>query len=71
MLNGLPPFYDEDVQEMYTKILSAELQIPDFIRYPSIHPFFQLFFLPSCLWEMLIFFSHFSYLPNIFHSILC
>jgi len=31
MLNGLPPFYDEDVQEMYTKILSAELQIPDFI----------------------------------------
>jgi serine/threonine protein kinase len=31
MLNGLPPFYDEDVQEMYTKILSAELEIPDFI----------------------------------------
>lgn len=35
MLNGLPPFYDEDVQEMYTKILSAELEIPDFIRYNS------------------------------------
>jgi len=31
MLNGLPPFYDEDVQEMYTKILSAELEIPEFI----------------------------------------
>jgi len=31
MLNGLPPFYDEDVQEMYTKILSAELEMPDFI----------------------------------------
>jgi serine/threonine protein kinase len=31
MMNGLPPFYDEDVQEMYAKILSAELVIPDFI----------------------------------------
>jgi len=30
-MTGLPPFYDEDVQEMYTKILSADLEIPDFI----------------------------------------
>jgi len=28
MLTGLPPFYSEDVQEMYTKIMSAELIIP-------------------------------------------
>jgi len=31
MMTGLPPFYDEDVQEMYTKILSSDLEIPDFI----------------------------------------
>jgi len=29
MLTGLPPFYSEDVQEMYTKIMSAELIIPE------------------------------------------
>jgi len=33
MLSGLPPFYSEDVQEMYTKILTAEIdygsEIPD------------------------------------------
>lgn len=29
MLTGLPPFYCEDVQQMYSKIMTAELQIPD------------------------------------------
>jgi len=29
MLSGLPPFYSEDVQEMYTKILTAEIEYPD------------------------------------------
>lgn len=29
MLTGLPPFYCEDVQQMYTKIMTAELEIPD------------------------------------------
>lgn len=29
MLTGLPPFYSEDVQHMYTKIMTAELEIPD------------------------------------------
>jgi len=28
MLTGLPPFYCEDVQEMYTKIMTADLEIP-------------------------------------------
>uniref|UniRef100_A0A6B2L9G5 Protein kinase domain-containing protein n=1 Tax=Arcella intermedia TaxID=1963864 RepID=A0A6B2L9G5_9EUKA len=28
MLTGLPPFYSEDVQEMYTKIMSSELKFP-------------------------------------------
>jgi len=28
MLTGLPPFYSEDVQQMYAKIMSAKLQIP-------------------------------------------
>eukprot|EP01121_Diplochlamys_sp_Union-15-3_P009003 TRINITY_DN2429_c0_g1_i1.p1 TRINITY_DN2429_c0_g1~~TRINITY_DN2429_c0_g1_i1.p1 ORF type:complete len:466 (+),score=94.61 TRINITY_DN2429_c0_g1_i1:120-1517(+) len=28
MLTGLPPFYSEDIQAMYTKILSADLRIP-------------------------------------------
>lgn len=31
MLTGLPPFYCEDVQQMYTKIMSADLQFPDVI----------------------------------------
>ena len=31
MLTGLPPFYDENVQEMYKKIVSADLVFPDFI----------------------------------------
>eukprot|EP01124_Arcella_intermedia_P006532 TRINITY_DN13869_c0_g2_i2.p1 TRINITY_DN13869_c0_g2~~TRINITY_DN13869_c0_g2_i2.p1 ORF type:complete len:451 (-),score=106.98 TRINITY_DN13869_c0_g2_i2:43-1395(-) len=31
MLTGLPPFYCEDVQEMYTKIMTAELEIPSFV----------------------------------------
>jgi len=29
MLTGLPPFYCEDVQQMYTKIMTAELETPD------------------------------------------
>jgi len=29
MLTGLPPFYCEDVQKMYQKIISAPLQIPN------------------------------------------
>jgi len=29
MLTGLPPFYCEDVQQMYTRIMTAELEIPD------------------------------------------
>jgi serine/threonine protein kinase len=28
MLNGLPPFYSQDIQEMYTKIISAPLEFP-------------------------------------------
>jgi len=28
MLNGLPPFYCEDVQQMYSKIMRAELKFP-------------------------------------------
>eukprot|EP01125_Pyxidicula_operculata_P008527 TRINITY_DN2857_c0_g1_i2.p1 TRINITY_DN2857_c0_g1~~TRINITY_DN2857_c0_g1_i2.p1 ORF type:complete len:403 (+),score=103.12 TRINITY_DN2857_c0_g1_i2:58-1266(+) len=31
MLTGLPPFYCEDVQLMYAKIMTAELEIPDCI----------------------------------------
>eukprot|EP01103_Thecamoeba_quadrilineata_P008579 TRINITY_DN18314_c0_g1_i1.p1 TRINITY_DN18314_c0_g1~~TRINITY_DN18314_c0_g1_i1.p1 ORF type:complete len:442 (-),score=107.60 TRINITY_DN18314_c0_g1_i1:55-1380(-) len=29
MLNGLPPFYSQDVQTMYTKIMTAKLEIPE------------------------------------------
>ncbi len=29
MLSGLPPFYCKDVQQMYKKILSTELRMPD------------------------------------------
>ena len=28
MLTGLPPFYADDVQQMYTKIMTAELSFP-------------------------------------------
>jgi len=28
MITGLPPFYSDDVQDMYTKIMSAELKFP-------------------------------------------
>ena len=31
MFTGLPPFYSTDVQQMYTKIITAPLVIPDFI----------------------------------------
>jgi serum/glucocorticoid-regulated kinase 2 len=30
MLAGIPPFYSEDVQEMYKKILYNEVKFPDF-----------------------------------------
>jgi len=29
MMTGLPPFYCEDVQQMYTKIMTADLEMPD------------------------------------------
>jgi serine/threonine protein kinase len=29
MLTGLPPFYSEDVQQMYNKIMTASLQFPE------------------------------------------
>jgi len=29
MMTGLPPFYCEDVQQMYSRIMTAELEIPD------------------------------------------
>jgi len=31
MLTGLPPFYDEDVQKMYNKKMTAQLVIPDYV----------------------------------------
>jgi len=31
MLTGLPPFYSEDVQEMYSKIMTADLEFPAFM----------------------------------------
>jgi serine/threonine protein kinase len=31
MLTGLPPFYSEDVQEMYSNIMTAELNFPSFM----------------------------------------
>jgi serine/threonine protein kinase len=31
MLTGLPPFYSEDVQEMYSKIMTADLEFPTFM----------------------------------------
>ena len=29
MMTGLPPFYDENTNEMYRKILQDELRFPD------------------------------------------
>lgn len=31
MIVGIPPFYSKDVQEMYRKILHADLVIPDYV----------------------------------------
>ena len=31
MLTGLPPFYDENTNEMYKRILTEELKLPDYI----------------------------------------
>eukprot|EP01126_Amoeba_proteus_P045067 TRINITY_DN5033_c0_g1_i1.p1 TRINITY_DN5033_c0_g1~~TRINITY_DN5033_c0_g1_i1.p1 ORF type:complete len:443 (-),score=99.64 TRINITY_DN5033_c0_g1_i1:212-1540(-) len=42
MLVGLPPFYCEDVQQMYTKIMTAELEIPDTIDPDAAHLLVQL-----------------------------
>eukprot|EP01123_Difflugia_compressa_P010039 TRINITY_DN3554_c0_g1_i1.p1 TRINITY_DN3554_c0_g1~~TRINITY_DN3554_c0_g1_i1.p1 ORF type:complete len:485 (+),score=97.92 TRINITY_DN3554_c0_g1_i1:57-1457(+) len=35
MLTGLPPFYCEDVQEMYTRIMTAELEVPASMSPPA------------------------------------
>lgn len=35
MLTGLPPFYSENVNEMYEKILHDELRMPPFISLPA------------------------------------
>jgi hypothetical protein len=32
MLTGLPPFYSQDVQEMYRKIMTDRLTFPDFMH---------------------------------------
>jgi len=32
MLTGLPPFYSQDVQEMYRKIMTDKLTFPDFVQ---------------------------------------
>jgi len=32
MLTGLPPFYSQDVQEMYRKIMTDKLTFPDFVH---------------------------------------
>jgi len=32
MLTGLPPFYDEDVQKMYTLKMTAQLEVPDYVE---------------------------------------
>jgi len=31
MLTGLPPFYAQDIQTMYNKIMTAKLEFPDYI----------------------------------------
>lgn len=31
MMVGLPPFYSKEIQDMYQKILHADLEIPNFI----------------------------------------
>ena len=31
MLTGLPPFYSQDVQKMYSKIMAAKVRYPDSI----------------------------------------
>ena len=33
MLTGLPPFYTEDEENMYTKIMTADLEFPPFLSY--------------------------------------
>ena len=52
MLTGLPPFYDENTNEMYRKILQDELRFPDEVSESArdllrgVSPFF--FFLSLC-----------------------
>ena len=31
MVTGLPPFYDENTNEMYKRILTEELRIPEYV----------------------------------------
>lgn len=33
MLTGLPPFYTEDEENMYTKIMTADLEFPPYLSY--------------------------------------
>jgi len=35
MLTGLPPFYSQDVQQMYFKIMHAKLELPDALDEPT------------------------------------
>jgi serine/threonine protein kinase len=35
MLNGLPPFYSQDIQAMYSKIMTAKLTFPDYFSTES------------------------------------
>jgi len=35
MLTGLPPFYSQDVQQMYFKIMHAKLELPDTLDEPT------------------------------------
>jgi serine/threonine protein kinase len=42
MLTGLPPFYSQDIQVMYQKIMSAKLLIPNYLSQKAIHLLKQL-----------------------------
>ena len=58
MLTGLPPFYSQDVQKMYSKIMSAKVKYPD-----SIGPEAR-----DLLEKVSFFFVHFSPLMISFHE---
>ena len=65
MLTGLPPFYSQDVQQMYSKIMSAKVKYPDTISsdakdlLQSVFSFSFSFFLSVTKNKILFFFSHF------------